>query len=206
MNLHRFLSETVSATVSEEALVRSLTEGFTEDGADTTPHAREALYAVARAVHRPFPGASSIDTGAAWDRAMQMVDRICENQGEDGRWTWHVPANNSHWRTGYVWSVYAWLRTVQDFGDRFQPDRLARFRKVLQRTAAARLEATEPDRALSCSADPLSLEADVPGIVTWPHHPVAIYRVPDRLPIEEAVLRVAMRIGSTPHTLTLRPA
>ena len=64
--------------------------------------------------------------------------------------------------------------------------------------------AIEPESPLSCSVGPLSLEADAPGIVTWPHHPVAIYRVPERLPIEEGVLRVAIRIGGAPRTLTLR--
>jgi len=64
--------------------------------------------------------------------------------------------------------------------------------------------AIEPARLLACRVGDILIEADTPGIVTWPHHPIAVYEVPARLPLEQAVLRVGIPISSEPRAVRLR--
>ena len=39
--------------------------------------------------------------------------------------------------------------------------------------------------------DAVAVESDTAGMVTWPHHPISIYNVPARVPLEDAVVRSA---------------
>jgi hypothetical protein len=50
---------------------------------------------------------------------------------------------------------------------------------------------------------PLRLESDGPLLISWPHLPVNIYNLPMRLPVEEGVVRVSVRLVGEPVSLRL---
>jgi len=139
MNLHSYIAANIVRELSGniESIVLG---GFDPDGADTTPHARQALYALGYVTFREFPGNPYFGGTQLWDMGMELVDNICDRQGEDGNWQWRAPASGAMWRTRYVWSVYAWMRAIEEFGEHFGKERLARFREVIARSVTSRVD------------------------------------------------------------------
>ena len=139
MDLHAHIAANIVRELSGD-VASVVLGGFDPDGADTTPYAREALYALGYATFREFTGNPHSGTSRLWDIGMQLVDMVCDRQGQDGKWRWRDPASGKVWQTRYVWSVYAWLRTIEEFCEHFGEGRLARFRDVIERTATSRAD------------------------------------------------------------------
>lgn len=138
MDLHVHLARSIISGLSGDVGSVAL-GGLQDDGTDTTPHSREILYALGYVTFRDFAGNRFHGSQPLWDIGLQMVDALCARQGADGSWKWRVPASGKVWSTRYVWSVYAWLRAIEDFGEHFGEERLERFREALGRTIADRL-------------------------------------------------------------------
>jgi len=139
MDLHAHIAANVIRELSGD-VPSVVLGGFDPDGADTTPHVRQALYALGYVTFREFTGNPHFGDPRLWDVGMQLVDMVCDRQNEDGTWRWRNPASGQVWNTRYVWSVYSWLRTVEDFGEHFEEGRLGRLRGVIERAAASRAD------------------------------------------------------------------
>ncbi|HRU07151.1 MAG TPA: hypothetical protein P5137_15400, partial [Candidatus Brocadiia bacterium] len=140
MNLKRTLGQWLIEALS--AGVRGLiVDGFDrERRADTSHHGRGAAYAAAYAVFTPFPGNPVHGREDLWDAVLQMFDIVCEDQRPDGWWNWYVPATQKTHGLNHVWSMFSWLRLVQDFGERFGAERRERVERMLRAAMTCRVE------------------------------------------------------------------
>lgn len=143
MDLKRRMRERILDSLAVDC---DLMAGFDEEHrADNNHHLRTAAYGVAFGVFGPLEDSPLKGREEAWQTALRMFDRLCEWQGEDGLWTASYPHLRKSEPSSYPWSVYSWLRTLQDFGEHFGPDRRARVERMLRLAMLQRVKWAQQD-------------------------------------------------------------